>query len=152
MTGELVTEPYHLELRGTLHGPGTPYDWGPGGWSGLGLPPTKSQDFSLDQADGVYAGRDYLAERLLTFPIVWGGISQSDVMYGLGGLLTAWAPSRDEDLELHLGLPGWGHVFFVGRPRGLVEDLSRLKSNEGAAFATFVATDPTIYFPDDLGS
>ena len=144
MTGELVEQDYHLELRGLLHGPGTRYSWD-GPWVGLGLPATKSQDVELDQANGSYPGRDYLTSRLLTFPVAFGGSSPADVMLDLLELTEAWSPSL-VDLELHGQLPGWGHFHVVGRPRGLIEDLSNLKSGEGRAMATFVAHDPTIYF------
>lgn len=150
--GDLITDDYHLELRGRLMGPGTRFDWAPPGWQGLGLPAWKTTDVDLEQGPGSFLGRDYLAARLLTFPVVWGGHGAEDVMLDLSDLVDTWAPSRSVDLELWGKLPGWGRFFVVGRPRGLVEDLSGLKSGEGAALLTFLAGDPTIYYPDAPGS
>lgn len=149
--GDLVVEHYHLELRGLLHGPGTRFHWS-GPWTGLGLPATKTGDVELDQADGSYPGRDYLAARVLTFPVGWGGSTPAAAMEDLRTLSDAWAPERVDTLELHMSLPGWEHFFVVGRPRGLIEDLAGLKSGEGAALLTFHALDPTIYYPDGSGS
>lgn len=142
--GDLVTEPYHLELRGKLHGPSTPIHWGTSGWAGLGHN-VKSQDVDLDQADGAVAGRDYLTSKVLTFPAEFGGTGPANVMLELGELLEAWKPSV-VDLELHAWLPGWEHFYVVGRPRGLTEDLSAMPKGEGRALLTFVAADPTIVF------
>ena len=142
--GDLVTEPYHLELRGKLHGPGTSIHWGTDGWGGFGHT-VKSQDVELDQADGSVAGRDYLSSLVLTFPAEFGGSGPADVMLDLADLLEAWGPSV-VDLELHAWLPGWEHFYVVGRPRGLVSNLSRMPRGEGAALLTFVANDPRIIF------
>lgn len=148
--GDLVVDEYHLELRGLLHGPGTRFHWD-GPWSGFGLT-MKTSDVDLEQADGAYSGRDFLASRVLTFPVGWGGHGPEDVMLDFSELLEAWRPSREDDLELWAMLPGWGRFYVVGRPRGLTEDLTMLKSGEGRALLTFQANDPTIYFPDGSGS
>lgn len=152
MAGELVEQDFHLELRGYLHGPGTAIDYGADGWGGLSTVVVKTSDFTLEQADGDYPGRDYLASKLLTFPLVWGGGTPAEAMDTLADLTDVWGPERDTELELHAQLPGWGHFFVIGRPRGLVEDLRNLKSGELAAIATFAALDPTVYFPGSGGS
>ena len=151
MPGDLIADDYHLELRGLLHGPGTRFHW-TGAWTGLGLPAVKTSDVDLQEDDGAYPGRDLLEARVLTFPVGWGGSTPAAAMEDLATLSTAWAPSRSTELELHAMLPGWGHFYVVGRPRGLVEDLSRLKNGEGEALLTFHALDPTIYYPAGSGS
>lgn len=150
--GDLIVEHYHLELRGLLMGPGTRFHWS-GPWSGFGHV-VKSYDVDLEGADGVYPARDALAAKLLSFPIGWGGSDAADAMTDFSELLEAWRPASTggELLELHGSLPGWEHFFVVGRPRGLVEDLSKLKSGEGSALCSFLATDPTIYYPAGSGS
>ena len=149
--GDLVTQDYHLELRGLLMGPGTRFHFD-GPWSGLGLPTPKTADVDLEQGEGSYPGRDYLASRVLTFPIGFGGSSAAEAMLDLLALSEAWQVSNATDLVLVAQLPGWEKWSVTGRPRGLVEDLTRLKSGEGRALATFVANDPTITFLGAEGS
>ena len=146
--GDLIEEHYHLELRGLLMGPGTRYNW-TGPWSGFGVA-VKSYDVDLEQTDGVFPARDLLAAKMLTFPIAWGGTTPAAAMLDFRELCEAWAPESEPGLiELHGSLPGWGHFYVRGRPRGLVEDMSNLKSGAGAALLSFLATDPTIYPADD---
>lgn len=149
--GDLVTDDYHLELRGRLMGPGTPFHWD-GPWGGFGFAAVKTADVELDQAAGVVAGRDYLAARVLTFPIGFGGGDSAAAMVLFRQLLQAWAPSKATDLEIWGQLPGWGRFQALGRPRGLVEDLASLKSGEGRALATFQVSDAEILLVDEPGS
>ena len=149
--GDLVVADYHLELRGLLHGPGTRFHW-TGPWTGLGLPPTKTNDVDLQDADGAYPGRDRLSTRVLTFPVGWGGTTPAAAMNDLRTLADAWSPEASTTIELHAQLPGWGRFFVVGRPRGLIDDLTNLKAGEAVALLTFHALDPTIYYPDGPGS
>lgn len=143
--GDLITLDYHLELRGLLMGPGTPYHF-EGPWTGLGFAGVKTADVELDQAPGVYPGRDYLAARVLTFPLAFGGGTPAACMVAFRDLLAAWAPSTATDVELWGRLPGWGTFTVTGRPRGLVEDLTGLKGGEGKALATFFCPDPEVLF------
>lgn len=149
MAGELITTDYQLELRGLLMGAGTIFDNGAGGWGGLGVPSPKTADVELEQGDGVYPGRDYTPARMLTFPLAWGGTDPATAMDRFRTLCDAWETERTDELELHMQLPGWGHFYVIGRPRGLAEDLSRLKSGEGAAMASFLATSPAFRTPED---
>lgn len=152
--GALIVADYQLELRGLLHGPTTRFSWKTT-WTGLGVPAVKTTDVALDQQDGDYPGRDALTARILTFPVEWGGQvpigggdfrpgTPADVMTDLTSLSSAWATAETDQVQLHMRLPGWGHFYVIGRPRGLVEDLTNLKSGEGAALLTFHALDPTI--------
>lgn len=143
--GDLVTDDYHLEVQGLLHGPTTRFHW-TGPWTGLGLPAPKTNDVDLDDADGSYPGRDRLTSRVLTFPVGFGGTTPAAVMDDLRTLSEAWTTVAVGQVELHAQLPGWGHFYVVGRPRGLVEDLTNLKGGEGLALLTFHALDPEIVF------
>lgn len=143
--GDLITLDWQLELRGLLMGAGTPWRTDQPGWGGLGHPGVQTADVDLDQAAGVYPGRDYLAARTLTFPLLWRG-TPAEVMDGLTTLLAAWQPSLATDLPLHAQTPGWGRWMVTGRPRGLAEDLSRARVGIGRALATFFCPDPAITF------
>lgn len=149
--GDLLERAWQWEIRGVLGGAATRYENGPEGWGGLGSPGTKTNDFALDQAPGTYQGPEYPAERVLTFPVVWGGEGPDDVMIDLVILSAAWRTST-VDVDLALWLPGLGRVRFTGRPRGIVEDLTNAPRGEARGLATFVAGDPTMTYLDESGS
>ncbi len=132
-------------------GPGTRFHTEPAGWGGLGVPAPKTADVDLDGAPGSYPGRDYGGPRILTFPLAWGGSTAAEAMLDLLDLSEAWLPSV-VDVTLDFQLPGWGLCLVEGRPRGLVEDLSRIPSGEGAALATFFVPTGEISFVDPVGS
>lgn len=131
------------EIRTLLTGETTDFQILPTGIRGLGIGSVKTADVQLDHADGAYGSPDYQGVRIITIPYTIGGGTPADAMDNLTLLLVAWAPSTS-DIELHLQLPGWGHVYVTGRPRGVDEDLIHLKSGEIGALATFHALDPTI--------
>lgn len=134
-----------VEIDALLTGSGTPFEIDVPGIRGLGNPPAKTSDSVLGGRDGSYAGPDYTSSRVLSIPYKIGGGTAADAMNDLATLMGAWTPAA-ADVELHFQLPGWGHFFVSGRPRGLDEDLVHLKSGEIAALATFHALDPTITF------
>lgn len=141
--GALVVADFQLELRLLLMGAGTEYEIGPGAITGLGQTPVKSADVELDHADGSYGSPDYSGARTLTIPLLVHGDDPADCMDNFSTLLAAWVPSTS-DIPLYIQLPGWGKFYVNGRPRGLDDDMSRLKSSEIAALATFVALNPAI--------
>lgn len=144
--GDLLTADYQVEIRGLLTGVGTNFLIGDEGISGLGDVDVKSSDTDLAHADGVYLGRDHNGPRTITVPYLirkpGDPATAGSLFYGT--LRPAWIKSEATDLELHLRLPGVGHLKAVGRPRGLVSDLTRQKFGLIRAFATFYCGDPTL--------
>lgn len=134
-----------VELEGVLTGTGTPYDINPSpGIRGLGVPRPKTADSRYDGHHGTYGSPDFAGSRVITIPYAIGGVDPATAMNYFTVLSEAWYP-KTVDVELHLRLPGWGHVYLLGRPRGLDDDLVHLRSGEIAMLATFEALDPTIY-------
>lgn len=129
------------EIRGLLMGTGTEYEIGPGPIGGLGLPPIEDADRSHDHADGISAGRDYYGPRTITIPVLTHGDTDEIAAANFIDLCTAWERVTDGvDIELHLQLPGWGHVYVSGRPRGLIEDAEPLRGGVIASLCTFRTT------------
>lgn len=145
--GDLLAADYQVEIRGLLTGDGTDYDLGERGIEGLDeLPVDDSGDVPLDEEDGAHLGQDHTGPRTVTVDYlitVPGDPAGAGALY-FEDLRPAWAKSTSTDLELHLQLPGFGHLMFTGRPRGLLADLTRQKHGLIRAFATFHCGDPTI--------
>lgn len=144
--GDLITGDYQVELRGNLYGATTGVDIDVAGIKGLGTPSPKTSDSSYDGQDGSAAAPDFLDVRVITIPFVVTAVG--DAGTGMGGLdfiNDGWAPARDGvDQELHIQLPGIGHVYFIGRPRGVDDDLALLpKGSIVRAITRFDAIDPT---------
>jgi hypothetical protein len=142
--GDLIEADDQLELRGVLMGAGTDWIITPPGVQGLGIT-VKSQDVDREHAAGVYSGRDYAGPRVLTFPMATTQDTAAEAGEAYVDLLEVWAGS-ETDLELHLRLPGFGHMSFLGRPRGLVENLNGLHGGAVEVLATFFCGTPTITY------
>lgn len=144
MAGELLTQDGQVEWFGILLGAGTDYIVADAGITGLGVPEPRTTDVPLDHADGAWLGRDYASTRVITIPVdMVGTATHAAALYRQ--LAAAWAPTSTNG-ELHLRLPGFGHLWVAGRPRGLTDDLSKLHTGHVAALATFMCGDPTIHW------
>lgn len=143
--GDLIVADFQVELRASLFGATTGIDIDVAGIKGLGTPAPKTSDSSYDGQDGSAAAPDFLDIRVITIPLVVTAVGDAGTgMSGLDVINDAWAPARDGvDQELHLQLPGIGHVFFIGRPRGVDDDLALLpKGSIVRALTRFDAIDP----------
>lgn len=138
--GDLLVADHQIEIRGTLTGAGTPWLLAFEGVGGLGVPQAKTHDTDLAHAAGAYFGRDFGGVRILTVPYIMRGTTAATGAAFLN-LNALWAPS-EVDLPLHVRLAGLGHLSFVGRPRGLAEDLSQLNRGVARALATFACSSP----------
>jgi len=140
--GALVSADWHVEIRGTLTGPGTDYQLGPRVIEGLDVPQAKSNDVDLAHAAGVYQGRDYTGPRVISIDYAIDGNSvAASAGSAFVALSALWAAS-ETDLPLHMRVPGFGHIVFTGRPRGLLGDLSDLSIGFVRAQATFFCGNP----------
>ena len=137
MAGELLVDAPQVELRGVLFGDRQTSWIGATGIGGLLIPGVKTYDMDLTHANGAVGGADRLAVRTITVPLV---IDASK----LASTLAAWAPSS-LDIEMHMLLPLFGHVYVTGRPRGLAEGVGTLMNHTMSLLGTFVALDPTIH-------
>lgn len=140
--GDLLTADYQAELQGLLIGAGTQLEIIPPGITGLAKPAPKTADVPLDEAPGSYGSPDQPADRPITISFAINGTDAADAMGLLDDVNDAWAETA-ADVELHLQLPGWGHVFYEGRPRGVLEVLEHLHTGVIYCLGTFVALDPT---------
>lgn len=129
-------------LQSVTFGKDTNYHFSPAHVSGIGVPVPKTQDVNLDHGDGGYAGTDRKGIRSIIIPFTIIGTSPSNCMDNFETLAAAWEPvSADVTLELYL--PG-KHFTVAGRPRGLTDDLARLKSSVITGIGLFVALNPTM--------
>lgn len=128
-------------LNGVTFGTGTNYRFAAENVAGIGEPAPKTNDVDLKHGDGAYAGTDRKSVRIITIPFVVLGTSPSNAMDNFETLSAAWVPGGDVTLELYL--PG-KHFTCVGRARGLIEDLHRLKGSVVDCIGTFVGLDPTM--------
>lgn len=134
-----------VELRGVLMGHNQTVRIGPPGVRGLGVT-VKSVDTDLAHDHGDYPAEDFNGPLTLTVPLLFGagaGATPSTAWSDYWAMRPVWSAGGDE--ELHLQMPGVGHVYVIGRARGLDEDPIRLKSGLVAALATFKANNPTVY-------
>jgi len=140
--GDLITGDYQVELGSVLIG--MTGRWiAPPGVAGLGVPTPKSADVDLQQAAGAYGSPDWAAQRTVTVPVLIDGTTGAGAYALFAPMVAAWSPSTI-DVELHLQLPGFGHVKLIGRPRGLSEDLSLLPEGIINCLATFVGLKPAL--------
>jgi hypothetical protein len=128
-------------LQGVTFGTGTNYHFADQGVSGIGAV-VKDQDVNLEHGDGSYAGTDRKGPRIITIPFVVLGTDSTSAMDNFETLAAAWEASAT-DVTLELYLPG-KHFSVSGRPRGIVEDLSRLKLAVIDCIGTFMANTPTM--------
>lgn len=144
--GDLLVADWQIELQGVLTGHGTTYRIGPRRISGLGVPPTKTADTKLDGADGSVGSPDHADVRILIVDYVINATTNALAFDALEALSVPWSPVS-ANVELHVRLPGWGHVMLFGRPRGLEPtiDDSRFLAGVLPCIAEFHALDPTIY-------
>jgi hypothetical protein len=130
-------------LNSVTFGTGTNYRFDErGGIAGIGVPTPKSHDVDLKSGDGAYSGADRKSVRIITIPFVVLGTSPSDAMDNFQTLCGAFV-EQASDITLELYLPG-NHFTVAGRPRGLNEDLSRLKASVIPCLARFDALTPTM--------
>lgn len=142
--GDLITDDYQAELNGVLMGAGTNYDFGPAGISGLlGIPKAKTADVDFDHKDGSRPSPDFMGVRTVLLHLNVEGIDPEDAFANFALLAIAWEPQGDSALvELHVQLPGIGHVYLNGRPSSLEEDVAAMKSGHLTAIGEFRALDP----------
>lgn len=135
------TQDYQASIDGFLMGTGTAYVFGTGGIDGLGNPPAKTADVPLDGTDGIYASPDYMDARTLLMHLEILEDTDAEAFDALKLLKIAWFPVT-ADVELHIQLPGWGHIYYIGRPRALDDHCEDAPNGRIWCEAEFLATDP----------
>lgn len=113
------------------------------GIEGLGVPDPKVAESVLDGRDGSIGGPEFSGPRALSWTVLINGTDQDDAMNGLADLNVAFASATDGvDVQLDLDLPGGGAVSYLGRPRGVVPDLTEVGEGFIKALVQFVALNP----------
>ncbi len=147
-----ITADWQGNLGSLTFGAGTEWEIEPPGISGLGIPSPRTRDSERGDQAGDVGGDDVLPRRVLYLPLV-GTFSSPGAAWQAfeEELKVAFAETIvDEALDLRLeGMPATGRRFY-GRARGLVEDLSNLKSSTVRALCTFEALDPYGYGEEEL--
>jgi hypothetical protein len=138
--GDLITQPWQLELRATLMGAGTDVviDRERGAVGGLFDIEAKQAETEYAHAPGSFSGDSFEAARTVTVALALDGFA------ALSTMRATWAPSS-ADLELWFQLPDIGKGYVVGRPIGLVVDSETAAFGLLSALASFRITDPTIH-------
>ena len=142
--GDLITADWQLELDGYLMGAGQTWDNDEGPWTGVVGLGVRAKDAEYDLADGDVLGTDTNPARLFTAPLIAHKLTVSDTFQQAEDLEALWSASATNQ-ELHLQLPGLGHRYLVGRPRGAAIDLALVRTGTVRALVTFKAGDPTLY-------
>jgi hypothetical protein len=119
---------------------------------GLGTPKPKTNDHSLQLRPGSVGAPEHPDVRVLIVEFDIVAATDEQAYLALIASNAAWASVTDNvDLELHLQWPGFGHVYILGRPRGLEEtaDFDRVGADRAEnvipCMGEFHALDPTIY-------
>lgn len=134
---------YQATLRGVTFGADTVYEHAEAP-AGFGVPDIRSGDVPIPRGDGVIAGDDFLAARVVVFDLWVLGDTDVDVEASARSLKAAFAPSR-EDIELVVALSGDPVSYSLfGRPRGCELSLAFLPQGVGRVRAVFLATDPRL--------
>jgi len=138
--GDLVTQPWQVELNGLLMGAGSSYvvaAFDP--WS---APMIRPADAPRSQRHGIYTGRDWLSERMVELQLRVAASTDAAEQAARRALAGAWKPSAD-------GVPvplvwmeddGVDYVLF-GAARGVETALAPTMPS----VCRFVASDPRIY-------
>lgn len=144
-----ITADWQTELQGFLSGPGLDTRLGPNRIDGLGVPPMKTRDTELQGQHGSYPSPDFLGPRILIVDYLVNEATTGEGLTTFETMAAAWAPVTNGAtlVEFHFRLPGWGHRYVRGRPRGLelVFNQARNLSGVFSVLAEFHALDPTIY-------
>lgn len=115
---------------------------------GLGGAEVEGQDIPWSLGDGSRATVDVNRSPLLAFGIrcKTGTVGTAETALRLAQ--TAWK-AQAEDVELHIRIPGFGHVYYVGRTRGLNPVRVFPAGGIFTATVSFLATDPTETIVED---
>lgn len=137
--------PYQASLRGLTIGAQTDYRWRvfPTGW---GIDELRTSDVAQAYADGIIARADHIARRDLTLRVHCrdsGDLSALRAQQLAQALKAAWRPTS-EDVTLSLRLMD-SEVQLIGRPRGVILDLTPLARGRIEATLRFTATDPRLF-------
>lgn len=119
-------------------------DWYLRGLDGFGGADIEGRDIDLSLSPGVRATTDRETAPLLALTVQVNAGSAGAAETALAELTTAWR-SLTADTQLHLLIPGRGHVYMVGRPRSVRANRVNPAAGIFTAVASFLATDPTIY-------
>lgn len=145
-----ISADWQGNVRALTFGAGTDWEIEPPGISGLGIPTPRTNDAERGDRHGDVGGLDVLPRRILSIPLVTTRDSAGAAWTALESELKVAFAETSSDEELDLRLP---HVDpaplvvrrFYGRPRGLSEDLTLLKTGTVRALCTFEALDPFGY-------
>lgn len=137
-------EQYAIEVRGFLAADAGfgGADWYVKNVDSFGDEIVEDQDTGLDLTDGVVAATDTLGAVPLIFTLACGTGSASTAELAYLDVKAAFTKGTDE--ELHMYVPGVGHVYFVGRCRGSSPKRVFMAGGVMWAQVTFLATDPTM--------
>lgn len=139
-------EDYAAEARGLL----IAKNFGGADWwirelSGLGDVDVADQDIDNPLVDGAIGTVDKVAAPLIVVSVMCATGLASTAELAAADLADAFTAGTDD--ELHLYVPGRGHVYLNGRYRG-ARVTNRQTGGAFQAIAQFLATDPTIYEGD----
>jgi hypothetical protein len=140
MAGELITEPWQVELNGLLMGATSAYVVA--GFDPWSAPQIRPSDAPRPRRHGIYVGRDWLSERMVELQLRINAATDALEQAARRALAGAWKPSTD-GLTVPLVWMEDDAVEYVlyGAARGADTDLlPRLPT-----VCRFVAADPRIY-------
>lgn len=145
--GDLITvtdDRYEVELRGWLAGAKGTTDWWVRDLAGYGEVEVVDQDVpNQGPVDGTTPTVDRVAPPLIVITLLCSEVDAAGAEPTKAAVQAAFTAGATE--ELHLNVPGDGHVYLVGRARGVKFQRTNVGVGQLIATAQFLATDPTIY-------
>jgi hypothetical protein len=137
--GDLITLPWQAELNGVLMGPNTAFVLR--GFEPWTAPVVRNVDIARAQQHGLFPGRDYLGERLVTADIAIRAATDALEQAARRQLAGAFVPPAGGLAELVWMEDDGVRYRLVGKPRMADSRVVSLLPTE----ARFIATDPRIY-------
>lgn len=110
--GDLITADYQAELRTTLMGQGTNYEFVE---IDVPTPPIVTNDVARLLGHGTFQGSHFKGSIVVTLTMIVKGTTTTTLRSNMDTLETAWAVAAS-DITFVLRLPQWGKRSLSGRP------------------------------------
>ena len=140
--GDLITADYQMEFNGLLVGDD---NFEIISWDGLGLPDVRSSDVNRPQADGQFAGTDYLSGRTFSLQLEMWHDNATQFGSRIASLTTSFKPGSEHDFVVQV--PSIGKVYSTCKVRRRSGPTFDLAAAIGMVVATIElhAVDPRWY-------
>lgn len=147
MAGELIISDHQLELAAYLMGDGCDWDNDSQGWSDPTGGVVRFAEVDRAFTAGSVSGFDTDGPILFTAALCTPRCTdEGDAWMLVEELRSVWSASGRSDMELHMQLPGLGHCWLEGRPRGVMQsDVTLIRTGLVRALVAFSGLDGVLH-------